>query len=249
MIRSIVHFVYSEMKACAHWRRHAKHTGGHQVSPMSPAAVPSPPLVTVPVPRGRRHGLGQLIIRTPGRGMRRVRILELAGITLHMRLPTLRHCARPHLWHHASHGLLHVPSHWESGVHRAREGERGSRIGRPCLCTDYYCDPFLEIGHPCDLRPWTRTAQGLCPSADPPLRSRGSGPLVSPRSGCPPMVLPRRRFSKNNGALAVPLSSGDHVNLIVLDINVCFSILNWGRDGSTTGPQRVDAPIKNSGGI
>ena len=119
----------SGMKARARWRRHAKHTDGHQVSPMSPAAVPSPPLVDVPVSRRRRHGLGQLIICTPGRGMRRARILELAGITLHRRLPTLRHCARPHLWHHASHGLLHVPPHWESREHRAREGERGS------LCT------------------------------------------------------------------------------------------------------------------
>ena len=126
MTRSIVHFGHEKH---AHWRSHAIYTDGHQVSPMSSTAVPSLPLVTVPVPRRRRHGLGQFIIRTPGRGMRRVRILELAGITLHMRLPTLRHCARPHLWHHASHGLLHVPSHWESGVHRTREGERGS------LCT------------------------------------------------------------------------------------------------------------------
>ena len=119
----------SGMKTRARWRCHAEDADGHQVSPMSSAAVPSPPLVEVPVPRRRRHGLGQLIIRTPCRGMRRVRILELAGITLHVRLPTLRHCARPHLRHHASHWLLHVPSHRESGVHRTRERERS------CLST------------------------------------------------------------------------------------------------------------------
>ena len=119
----------SEMKACARWRSHAKRTDRLQVLPMSSTAVPPLPLAEIPVPRGRRHCLGQLVIVTPGRGMRRVRILELVGITLHMRLPTLRHCARPHLWHHASHGLLHVSPHWESGIHRTRERERGS------LCT------------------------------------------------------------------------------------------------------------------
>ena len=164
---------------------------------MSSAAVPSPPLVEIPVPRRRRHGLGQLIIRTPCRGMRRVRILELAGITLHMRLPTLRHCARPHLRHHASHWLLHVPSHRESGVHRTRERERsclstlvsrpasirlipasgGSRSGGsattelPLLVAVFATLALVLItfGHPCDLRPWARIAQGLCPFAGHPL--------------------------------------------------------------------------------
>ena len=181
----------SGMKTRARWRCYAKDADGHQVSPMSPAAVPSPPLVDVPVPRRRRHGLGQLIIRTPGRGMRRVRILELAGITLHVRLPTLRHCARPHLRHHASHWLLHVPPHWESGVHRTRERVRSclsTLVSRPAsirlipasgssiwrIRRDRTALVGSRIGHPCLCTdhlcgPFLRTGhpcEGLCPFAD-----------------------------------------------------------------------------------
>ena len=48
-----------------------------------------------------------------------------AGIFRRKLRPTLRHCAGPHLRHHASHVLLHETPHRECGVHGAWVRKRG----------------------------------------------------------------------------------------------------------------------------
>ena len=102
---------------------------------MPSAAAPALPLVDIPVPRGKRGRLsfGQLLIFTPFRSVRRTWVHASADILLRILWPSLRHCARPHLRHHASHVLWHKVPHRECRIHWTRVRKRGS------LCP--FCTP------------------------------------------------------------------------------------------------------------